>query len=594
MTLHPDERMTLVDALRPPPGFELLDAVATTFTLDLQALLAVPAAYAVVGVDSSDGGLEPIALLDAIRRTSDRITVLCQAGQVAIPPSRRLFGFLERSVVPVAPPSHGIVHPKLWVLRFAGGDHVVTRVLLASRNLTFDRSWDCVLRLDEAIGGDIDAAPLADLLEVTVGLALVIDAPRRQAVRTVAEHLRSVRLDLPDGVAAGAILPIGPGLPAVHLPARADRALVISPLLSDDLLRRIDADRATLVSRHSSLAAVAPETLARFDEVWAFDDGSVAVDADERTTARTDPGLPLDGLHAKIFVFERAGAAELYCGSANATSAAFATNLEVLARLEGETADLGVDALLGDGTEGFRKLLVPFHPPSEVATDDDLMDALDALRMAIAAIPIRARVEAEATGELWHVRYWSERPLPRERSGAVEVRVRPITLQPPGTIAAPGRCLALELFVAIESITPFLVIELTSGDRTTGTIVRAALDGMPEERDRRLLQLILGNVDRFYRYLLLLLAAGSDAIDLRSLLDELDPTGAAEGGDGDHEPGGPSVPLLEAMLRSLRQSPERLGLADGLIEDLAADGFLPPQFMELWSSVRTVAERRRR
>lgn len=590
MTLHPDERMTLVDALRPPPGFELLDAVATTFTLDLEALLAVPAAYALVGIDGARDGLEPIALLDAIRRTSDRITVLCQAGQVAIPPSRRLFGFLERSVVPVAPPPHGIVHPKLWVLRFASGDHVVTRVLLASRNLTFDRSWDCVLRLDEVDDGAVDAAPLADLLEATVGLAVVIDPPRHEAVHAVAEHLRSVRLDLPGSVTAGAILPIGPGLAPVQLPTHADRALVISPFLSDDFLQRINADRSTLVSRHSSLAGIASATLARFNEVWAFDDGSVAVDADDRATAQTDPGRPLDGLHAKVFVFERAGVADLYCGSANATSAAFATNLEVLAHLEGAASALGVDAVLGDRTEGFRRLLVPFHPPSDVEPDADVTDALDTLRMAIAAIPIRAQVEADATGDLWHVRYWTEQPLPRKTSDAVEVRVRPITLQPPGTVAPPGRRLTTAFSVAIESITPFLVLELTSGERTTGTVVRASLVGMPEERDRRLLQLILGNADRFYRYLLLLLAAGSDTIDLRALVDELDPAQSDKRRDDDHEVGGPSVPLLEAMLRSLRRSPDRLGLANGLVEDLAADGFLPPQFVELWSSVRTVAE----
>ena len=65
----------------------------------------------------------------------------------------------------------------------------------------------------------------------------------------------------------------------------SERALVVAPFLTDGFLRGVDARWSALVSRFASLAAVPPATLARFDEVWAFDDGSVAVDADDRPTA---------------------------------------------------------------------------------------------------------------------------------------------------------------------------------------------------------------------------------------------------------------------------------------------------------------------
>ena len=42
--LAPDSRTVAVDLLRPPPGFELDVAVLTTYSLDLETVLALPLA----------------------------------------------------------------------------------------------------------------------------------------------------------------------------------------------------------------------------------------------------------------------------------------------------------------------------------------------------------------------------------------------------------------------------------------------------------------------------------------------------------------------------------------------------------------------
>ena len=47
-----------------------------------------------------------------------KISVFNQVGEIALPPSRRVFAFVERAVVPVRAPLRGIVHPKVWVLRY--------------------------------------------------------------------------------------------------------------------------------------------------------------------------------------------------------------------------------------------------------------------------------------------------------------------------------------------------------------------------------------------------------------------------------------------------------------------------------------------
>ena len=159
--LQPANRLTLIDSMQPPAGFHFESAMAVTYTLDLRALLAAPAALAFAGRanDTSDASdtYEPIELIHALRSHARKLTVFSQAGEIGLPPSRRAFAFLERTVVPVTAPRGGIVHPKVWVLRYeAAGDQSDDsppdwrlRVLIASRNLTFDESWDTVVRLDE-------------------------------------------------------------------------------------------------------------------------------------------------------------------------------------------------------------------------------------------------------------------------------------------------------------------------------------------------------------------------------------------------------------------------------------------------------------
>src|SRR3954470_13199098 len=107
--LEANDLRTLLDALRPPAGYQLDRAVGTTYSLDLYALVSAPLAFALFDTESgSDTGVNIAALPQAIRRYSDRIDVFCQAGQIALPASYRpIVAYLEASVHEVAPRSRG-------------------------------------------------------------------------------------------------------------------------------------------------------------------------------------------------------------------------------------------------------------------------------------------------------------------------------------------------------------------------------------------------------------------------------------------------------------------------------------------------------
>ena len=78
--LAPDNRALLLDALRPPLGHSLDRAVATTFTLDLETALMVPLAFAGFRFDENP---DPIEIMEALRRMSERLDIFCQAGAIS-------------------------------------------------------------------------------------------------------------------------------------------------------------------------------------------------------------------------------------------------------------------------------------------------------------------------------------------------------------------------------------------------------------------------------------------------------------------------------------------------------------------------------
>ena len=120
LMLSPDSRTVAFDLLRLRAGHELDFALLTTYTLDLEALLALPLGL----VARSDNGPEdlladPLLLLEALRRAGERIHVFVDRSGIAIPRARReLYALLEPSVHPVCAPGGGAFHPKVWVLRF--------------------------------------------------------------------------------------------------------------------------------------------------------------------------------------------------------------------------------------------------------------------------------------------------------------------------------------------------------------------------------------------------------------------------------------------------------------------------------------------
>jgi hypothetical protein len=603
--LEANDLRTLLDALRPPPGHQLDRAMGTTFSLDLYALVTAPLAFALFDSESSEDDAGIAELLESIRRHAESIDIFCQAGQIGLPVRYRpIVAYLETSVHPVTPTRRGqVFHPKLWALRFtAAGEPPLYRLIVLSRKLTFDRSYDTLLVLDgqRDRGREVRErnAPLSRFLRHLPRLAITpLTRERRESVEQLARDFETVDFTLPAGFDAVHFWPIGLGrsarVPFLSAP-RGGRKLIVSPFLSPALLARLGSG-GVLVSRAESLDTIGADDLAAFDEIHVLSDAACDPDVAEDPSASSDEnvaeaaGAPLRGLHAKLFAFDAGRHAHLFTGSANATSAAFAGNVEFLAELVGSRKRCGVDAILtGNGGTGFGELLEPYDPAaaSPRKAESPLALQLDELRREIATRQFTCELDPDAeSGYLVTLRASGEDPLPQESSS----RCWPITLRAASALPLTRAWADGAVFpLSVEGITAFFAVELALNEEgrreKVEFVVRATLVGAPTDRLDRLLVQMLKSRGDVLRYMLFLLAGDDTALAaLRGLPDDVTT------GTSGHDDAAVELPLLEWMVRALARSPERIDHLGRLIVSLKATDegrmLLPDGLDAVWDAI---------
>lgn len=610
--LRPTEREQLLEALRPAGGYDLDAAIGTTFSLDLLTLLTLPIGFASFDWQDDSGRptAEPMALLEAVRRYAERMTIFCQAGRIAVPKNvERLYAYLEDSVYEVtARDQHGVFHPKVWVLRFVGPDGTVLyRVLCLSRNATSDRSWDTLLVLDGELTARQKAIavnhPLADFVQALQTLSNQATRPltdeRSAKINQIQRELRRTRFSLPDGFDDFSFWPLGiAGYQPWPFEGRVDRLLVMSPFLSEDFLKRVQGigQNNVLISRLESLAALSSEWLAAFGAVY-FLNPDVRDEADTGEEAARDLDIPLEGLHAKLYIVESGWDAAIWTGSANATGAAFERNVEFMVKLTGKKSALGINTLLRQekGATSFSDLLCEFRPGQDQPVIDleqrQLESQLDAVRESLIKAQLRARVTAIDDGVGYQLEVYcpNDQPSPELPANAV-IRCWPITLRDSAALMVNTQARTLAVFerVSFDALSAFFAFELSISASGRAAVLRFVLnlplDGVPADRSDRLLRSLLGNSQQVVRFLYFLLADDDPA--LRDLLDVTYGPGVNGGGSLLSSLSGA---LFERLLHALHRQPERLNQVQRLVADLkqTAEGraLLPAEFDAIWEPI---------
>ena len=601
--LSPDSRTVAFDLLRPPAGYELDFALLTTYSLDLEALLALPLGL----VARADNGLEdlladPLLLLDALRQAGERIHVFMDRAGIAIPRQRReLYALLEPSVHPVRAPGGGAFHPKVWVLRFLSEEGApLIRVAVLSRNLTFDRSWDIALASEgspKPRGQTSGSRPLAELLQSLPALCEESPSPSvADKVQALAEEVARTGFPAPEGFFDKPIefhvLGIrGRQTVGRHWPpiSGGSGIIAVAPFVGstalDSVARMAEGERM-LVSSREELDKLSDHALAGWSRVCVISDAALDEMEDE------DAGRP-SGLHAKFLAVEHGWNVTWLVGSVNLTFAAFSgRNVEVMAALSARkgrrkgNSGYGIGRFLESGFETLCEQYRPGESEKETAEMAEALERLEAARDTLLEADLS--VVCSPSDPNWN---WSlEGFLPLVPSD-VEVTAWPISmakeqalpLQLPLTWTLPiqwlTRLVAFRLRVPVEGVDD---IALT---------LSLPVEGMPEDRLHQVRRSLIGNRERFMAF-------------LRALLDGLDgmvdwAQGRDANGDGAPWSNVPGVEtLLERLVRAASRDPRRLEPVRRLIDDFRATEagcrIVPDDFLDLWSAVEEVLREDRR
>lgn len=333
--------------------YELVQAVCLTYSLDMEALLGVPLCLGMRGEMTSGQRNNPLYVLEAIRRTGKKLSVFCNAGCIKVPKSEsRLFALLEDCIHEVRMPNFKYnFHPKIWVVQYRNtvDNRILIKVIVMSRNLTFDQSMDMAVEMVGFVGDKQNPKnqPLADMLRFVSQFD-----DKKNNLNTLIKNLMRVEefdfLDCFDdyefhsfGIYGKTengikkILANGKSQSANSLFKKCNSLIIVSPFLTESTILSIlqGTERKCLITRETSV------TKQIFD---AFnndsDDGIYTVDpvfsSNDALEDNESYGFANRDIHAKVYYTEKYGEPhKLYVGSLNASHNAFNNNVEFLLEL---------------------------------------------------------------------------------------------------------------------------------------------------------------------------------------------------------------------------------------------------------------------
>ena len=412
--LEMDEgRISFAESLRPPAGYRTAFVVGTTYTLDLRALLGICIPLGLGFEPEALDNINPVSLFAALQELQGKMVVFCDKGHINADiggdaRSQGLAILLEDMIHQVhvnkRHPNRkrrydglSSFHPKVWVSEYepvSGKGHHCYRLIVMSRNLTFDTSWDAAIAIDghpgstNACGGHV-----ADFLEfLALGDSLTStekDNTQRRGshsrrILKLAKAMRSVEFEITErDFDSVDFLPFGPRKDADEgkllnpyeselVNARYRNLLVASPFLSDakDSPLQLFLDKRSgksgrflLMSREDSLSHMNDEMRAAYEcyapAPW-LSDVPLEGDGDDAPEAAN-----YSNLHAKVYYTEESSSKRhLYIGSLNASRNGMVNNVEAMLHLSVRSGRLMFDKVARAflGNEKKNGAFVPYRP----------------------------------------------------------------------------------------------------------------------------------------------------------------------------------------------------------------------------------------
>ncbi|WP_303820868.1 phospholipase D family protein [Ruminococcus flavefaciens] len=599
--LEPEkERIDYGQLLSCPEGYKLDIAIGTTYSLDLDALVGISLALGLGASTDSDLMGSEICILEALELTAENVALFCEGGQIHTPNNHSsLYILLEKMVYQVITKKtkgmshYPSFHPKFWLLRFVSEKNGSSfyRLAIMSRNLTFDQSWDVTFSMEgvRTPGRSDKNVPVSDLINY-----LLESLPENQSTEEKRRKIKTVLKDMPyvefkldcKEFTDFEFIPLGIkrssggryNIKDAQYPLfnkRADELLVITPFLSKGVIRDLnentcgDRTKNILITRTESLSKLSAEDCGNFSLYTLRDqviDGESIISDEDSNISKHD-------IHAKLYMIRKGSRSELYLGSMNASHSAVNGNIEFMIRLISQRRYLDLDKMkaalfttdAGDSPFTEAELTFCDEPGNSPQLDKYIKEICRCSHHA----------DAERSGDNYRLTlFFDELPeLPED----IEMEISPLLLNRKATIA--NRVVFDN--VELKKLSAFYSITVTSDEDSVSRVLKISTEGIPEDREKKLISDIINDKSSFYRYIAFLLGENyvSSYMDAENIVLEENQNGS--------EIKKPVMlpPIYELMLKKAYTSPERLK-AIGRLIDSVADKNVIPEFEELYNTFK--------
>jgi HKD family nuclease len=596
--------------LAPPDGFELSSAVGTTYSLDLEALMLIPVSLFYAQPIEGDPDQIRYNMLDAITNASKKITLFCQKGQIKVPKKYHpLMAYWEDGIVQVQMEKENeSFHPKLWVGRYdSPNSQSVYRLLITSRNLTFDESWDMAFSTMGIVGAEVvpENEPLIQFIEH------LYTKTKRKIDKKFLSDLGKVKFKLPEGVESLNFHPIGiPDKAQFNSKIKSplkfetwDQLLIVSPFLDKKTLANFKQNTKKPISLFSSKEAldkIDKEALNNGFEIWKFspllEQALDFEDLNELRVEQTDQGL-----HAKFYIGVKDGKSNWLVGSANCTDPAQERNIEFLVRLVSIGKDRfkphAIKQQLTGTVEGPAdiRLFEPYDLNEERDEANSLNLDLDIrkIKFHVSKASIKGVVTKADEGSSYKLSIeFSPKKLVLPDN--IKVTLKPLVENSKRPIQInPAEKNAIHCFgpYSEAELSPYLVFAIIKDGIQISSFLLEMEVELPESRLGRIFSLIIDNKDKFLKYLTFLLTGEEN-----SIISGSDPIGTTKGSkesrvffDG--------TPLFEKMMLAASRSPQKLKAVNDLVRRLQSESpesekIIDSDFEKFWAVFKEFAPKK--
>lgn len=431
------DRINYGNLILPELGYHLVKAIGTTYSLDFDTLVAVAMKLGLIQDADEELQDDLTGVLAAFSKVSDRMLVFCEAGQIQkIKNAKPIFLLMEKIVVPITlskkneQGKYASFHSKFWLLQYANqkGEFKYKLVVL-SRNLTIDHSWDVAISLDSSSKCEKDNNTekiqcFLEFLSEQLTKESTHYKRQKELISLLVSDLNSVSFEVGDDAFTDFdFLPSGIGkhscdISKAFFGSKVSEMLVISPFISKTIIRKLsdncETNNMSLITRKTELSKIASGNgydfkvyIVRDDVIEGegylseFDKNVTEEPDTEDNRSDEEHDYLRQDIHAKVYLFNDNNSSRLYLGSLNASHNALKYNVETLICLHSSPDKLNYSKLHSEVIGNLNDKNCPFELAEfeyKYPEDDDKSDDLQQIVKDICRLQRKAVVICQDDG----------------------------------------------------------------------------------------------------------------------------------------------------------------------------------------------------